>query len=76
MSLADRLETPPATVGNRSPLDTWMDGLTEKDRAALVAAIHDDNWRHIALQREVEAEGAPQVSETTFRAWRRRQARK
>lgn len=71
MSLASRLAAPPAPKGSKTVLDVWVDGLDEKDRAAVDAAVRNPEWRHVDLQRVFQAEGAPKVADTTFGAWRR-----
>lgn len=72
MSLADRLAEPPAPKATQTVLDRWFDALSEKDREAVTRAILDPAWRHVDLQRELEAEGAPKIADTTFGSWRRR----
>lgn len=72
MSLAQRLAAPPAPRGSVTVLDRWLESLTETDRAAVLTALTDPAWRHVDLQAELEAEGAPKIADTTFGAWRRR----
>lgn len=72
MSLSSRLAAPPAPKTTQTVLDRWVDSLTETDRAAVTRAILDPAWRHVDLQRELEAEGAPKVADTSFGSWRRR----
>lgn len=74
VSLSERLSTPPAPKGAQSSIDRWMAGLNETDRAAVIAAINNPDWRHTDLQAILEAEGAPKVADTTFGVWRRKQA--
>ena len=76
MSLVNRLATPPAAKGSQSVLDLWVEKLSDKDRKAVEAAILDPQWRHIDLQRVLEAEGAPKIADTTFGAWRRKRAQR
>lgn len=74
MSLSEQLANPPAPKTSQSILDRWVAGLSETDHAAVVAAINNPDWRHTDLQAILEAEGAPKVADTTFGAWRRKQA--
>ena len=73
MSLASLLATPPTRNNRgRSVLDTWYDGLPDDDKAAVLAAVRNPDWRHIDLQAALTAEGAPEVADTTFGTWRRK----
>lgn len=74
MSLSEQLANPPAPKTTQSSLDRWVTGLSETDRAAVIAAINNPVWRHTDLQAVLEAEGAPKVASTTFGAWRRKKA--
>lgn len=73
MSLATKLAVPPTrATGGRSVLDVWLDRLSPEDHEAVVTALRDPAWRHVDLQAELEAEGAPEVADTTFGSWRRK----
>ena len=55
-------------------MDLWYETLSERDQAAVRNAVKDPKWRHIDLQHELVEEGAPDLADTTFGAWRRRKA--
>ncbi len=74
MSLSERLSTPPAPKWAKGGLDRWVETLNPADRAAVIAAVNNPDWRHVDLQEALEAEGAPKVADTTFGVWRRKQA--
>lgn len=74
MGLIETLATPPApaTLG-RSVMDVWVDLLPANERTAVLNAVRNPEWRHTDLQAELIAAGAPQIADTTFRAWRKKQ---
>lgn len=77
MALKDVLKTPPPAkaTGYRSRVDVWRDSLDEADRKALDAAVRDEAWTNSALHEVVTAEGV-EISESAFRDWRRRAAKR
>lgn len=72
VSLATRLAAPPAPKTNQTILDRWLDELPENDKAAVRLALTDKAWRHIDLLAALIEEGMPEVADTTFGVWRRR----
>lgn len=72
VSLATRLAAPPAPKTNQTILDRWLDELPETDKAAVRLALTDNAWRHIDLLAALIEEGMPEVADTTFGVWRRR----
>lgn len=72
VSLVTRLAAPPAPKTTQTILDRWVDGLDPEDRQAVKAALVDPAWRHIDLLRTLVDEGMPEVADTTFGTWRRR----
>lgn len=74
VSLSERLAAPPAPKATKTVMDRWIESLTETDAAAVKRAILDTGWRHIDLQRALEAEGAPKIADTSFGTWRRKRA--
>jgi len=72
VSLASRLAAPPAPKTNQTILDRWLNDLAEEDKAAVTTALTDTAWRHVDLLAALIEEGMPEVADTTFGAWRRR----
>ena len=73
MALSEVLANPPARVRKgRSIMDEWLDTLPAQDRAAVLAAVANPAWGHVDLMRVLRAEGAPEVADTTFGTWRRK----
>lgn len=72
VSLATRLAAPPAPKTNQTILDRWLDELPADDKAAVRVALIDTAWRHIDLLAALIEEGMPEVADTTFGVWRRR----
>lgn len=72
MSLVNRLAAPPAPKTNQTILDRWLDELHEGDKIAVCNAIVDPAWRHVDLLAALIEEGMPEVADTTFGTWRRR----
>ena len=71
-SLATRLAAPPAPKTNQTILDRWLEELPSEDRTAVRTALVDTNWRHVDLLAALIEEGMPEVADTTFGVWRRR----
>lgn len=73
MALLETLKTPPQiSRGGRSVLDIWTEQLAPEDRAAVIKAARNPQWRHSDLLEALVAEGAPRVADTTFGVWRRK----
>jgi len=72
VSLVNRLAAPPAPKTNQTILDRWLDELPAVDREAVSKALIDPAWRHIDLLAALIEEGMPEVADTTFGVWRRR----
>lgn len=72
MSLVQRLAAPPAPKTNQTILDRWLDELPAVDYEAVTKALVDPAWRHVDLLAALIEEGMPEVADTTFGTWRRR----
>ena len=74
MDLVTKLSNPPASqpIG-RSSLDVWADTLTVTEREAVYQAARNTDWGHVALRDLLAAEGAPALSDNSFRSWRVKQ---
>lgn len=72
VSLVSRLAAPPAPKTNQTILDRWLDELPANDQTAVRLALTDNAWRHIDLLAALIEEGMPEVADTTFGVWRRR----
>lgn len=72
MSLVNRLAAPPAPKTNQTILDQWYNNLDVEDKLAVSNAITDSAWRHVDLLAALIEEGMPEVADTTFGTWRRR----
>ena len=73
MTLSSRLASP--TSGRtpvKSAVDVWADSLPETDREAVYQAARNPDWGHVALRDALHAEGAPFMSDTAFRGWRKK----
>ncbi|MGW9587480.1 hypothetical protein [Microbacterium sp. NPDC055455] len=53
-------------------MDVWVDTRPESQQAAIRAAAINPEWGHVALLGELVAEGAPELSDTAFRQWRKK----
>ena len=72
VSLSTRLAAPPAPKTNQTILDRWLNELSTEDATAVRSALLDPAWRHIDLLAALIEEGMPEVADTTFGTWRRR----
>lgn len=73
VAIADILANPPARLQKgRSILDDWVDSLPTAEQDAVRRAIVNPAWGHTALLEVLVAEGAPDVADTTFQSWRRK----
>jgi hypothetical protein len=71
MGLTDRLAAPPAKYRpGRSVMDVWLESRPEGEQAIILSAAANSEWGHVALLKELVSEGAPDMSDTAFRAWR------
>lgn len=57
----------------RSIMDGWLDTRSEQEQAAIRTAAVNPEWGHVALMKQLLEYGAPELSDTAFRQWRRRQ---
>ncbi len=71
MDLVSKLAAPPTgrPVG-KSIMDVWVETRPETEQAAILSAARNKAWGHVALLKELVAEGAPNMSDTSFRVWR------
>ena len=72
MSIADKLET--LTPDLKPGINAYVAELSERDRAALIAAANDRAWSTAALHRLVREDGCG-VGKDAFGAWRDRVSR-
>ncbi|GAA5198583.1 hypothetical protein GCM10025773_11890 [Microbacterium jejuense] len=56
----------------KSVMDVWVDSRPEQEQSAILAAVTDPAWGHVVLLDELVTEGAPKMSDTAFRAWRKK----
>jgi hypothetical protein len=74
MGLIERLAAPPTKYRpGRSVMDVWLESRPEGEQTVILNAVANPEWGHVALLKELVSEGAPDMSDTAFRAWRRRQ---
>ncbi|MEW1705971.1 hypothetical protein AB0230_01910 [Microbacterium sp. NPDC089190] len=66
-----KLKTPTrGPVRNRSIYDDWIATLSTVEQDAVLEAVKDPRWGHVALLKELVSEGAPDISSSSFQAWR------
>lgn len=66
-----KLQTPTrGPARNRSIYDDWIDTLTTPEREAVLNAVTNRAWGHVALLDTLTSEGAPRTAATSFQAWR------
>lgn len=71
MGLIERLtEAPPKRQPGKSVMDAWVETRPEPEQQIILAAAVNREWGHVALLKELVAEGAPELSDTSFRVWR------
>ena len=71
MDLVSKLATPPTgRPAGKSRMDIWVDTRPEAEREAILTAARNHAWGHVALLKELVSEGAPNMSDTSFRVWR------
>lgn len=51
-------------------MDDWLDTRPEDERKVILAAVTNPEWGHVPLLKELVSEGAPELSDTSFRNWR------
>lgn len=74
MNLIETLAAPPAhRPKGKSVMDVWVETRSETERTAIRTAAVNPEWGHVALRDELVTAGAPFMSDTAFRAWRRKQ---
>lgn len=73
MGLVEQLAAPPVKrPEGKSIMDVWVESRSEDEQTAVLTAAVDPAWGHVALLNTLVAEGAPDMSDTAFRAWRKR----
>ncbi len=71
MDLVATLAAPPVkNTPGRSVMDDWVDGLPEGEREAVMAAVVNPAWGHVALRDVLVDAGAPFLADTSIRMWR------
>jgi len=70
VSLREKLATLP-TRSKVGVIDRWLNELPQEDRDAAVNALRDTTWPIPALAPIFEEEGAPRLSFSTWRTYRR-----
>jgi hypothetical protein len=71
MGLIERLtEAPPKRPPVKSVMDVWLESRPEAEQKIILDAAMNREWGHVALLKELVAEGAPELSDNSFRAWR------
>lgn len=71
VSLIERLAAPAQrTHQSKSIMDVWVEGRPESEQEAILTAAINPAWGHVALLRELQSEGAPEISDNSFRQWR------
>lgn len=74
MNLIQTLAEPPAKrQQGKSIMTVWVESRPETEQAAIMAAALNPAWGHVALLQALVAEGAPSMSDTAFRQWRKGQ---
>lgn len=72
MNLIDALAKPTSKRASKgSVMDVWVRTRPEDEQAAILAAVVDPRWGHVQLHAELAQAGAPDMSDTAFRQWRR-----
>lgn len=72
MSIQSSLAAPPAPKSQKTVLDRWLEEQTADDQAAIRTALNNPEWRHVDLLAALVKEGMPEVADTTFGVWRKR----
>ena len=73
-NLIQKLAAPaPSRKPAKSVMTVWVESRPESERAAILTAAINPEWGHVALLEALTAEGAPKMSDTAFRIWRKGQ---
>jgi len=72
VSLIERLAEP-VSPASKSKMDVWVETRTHHEQEAIRVAAANPAWGHSALLNELREAGAPEISESAFRQWRRKQ---
>lgn len=73
VNLIEKLAAPVAKKPtSKSVMDVWVETRPATEQAAILTAAENPEWGHIALRDELVKEGAPELSDTAFRQWRRK----
>jgi len=76
VSLIERLASPVSvSITNKSKMDVWVETLTTDEQEAIRAAAGNPAWGNSPLLNELREAGAPDISKSAFREWRKKQAR-
>jgi hypothetical protein len=51
-------------------MDVWLESRPEAEQTIILDAATNREWGHVALLKELVAEGAPEMSDNSFRQWR------
>jgi len=72
--LIARLAAPaPSRKPAKSVMTVWVESRPDSEQAAILTAAINPEWGHVALLEALTAEGAPKMSDTAFRIWRKGQ---
>ena len=72
--LISKLAAPaPSRKPPKSVMTVWVESRPESEQAAIVTAAINPEWGHVALLDALVEGGAPKMSDTAFRAWRKSQ---
>lgn len=73
MNLIEILAAPAAKKpSGKSIMDVWVESRPEAEQAAIRTAAINPEWGHVALLEKLRDAGAPEMSDTAFRAWRKK----
>jgi len=73
VDLIEKLSTPPTVrPRGKSVMDVWVETRPDTEREAILTAARNEAWGHVPLLNALTAEGAPRMSDTAFRAWRKK----
>ena len=70
--LISKLAAPaPSRKPGKSVMTVWVESRPASEQAAILTAALNPEWGHVALLEALVTEGAPKMSDTAFRAWRK-----
>lgn len=73
MDLIEDLASPTTSrVPPKSIMDTWLETRPSQQQDAIRTAAVNPEWGHVALLKKLVEYGAPEMSDTAFRQWRKR----